>query len=88
MNPRDAYKATGGPPQEHALDIFVNSEHEPAASADRPFLSIHFRCCGVYQRIYKTADQTAYAGCCPRCLKPLRVAIGAGGSDARAFEAL
>lgn len=88
MNPYDAYKARRAP-VEPMLDISVDSGEPPAAAAtaDRPFLSIYFRCCSVYQRIYKTADGTAYAGCCPRCLKPLRVGIGSDGCAARTFTA-
>ena len=59
----------------------------PAASSGRPFLSILFRCCGAYARIYKSADGKAYAGHCPKCAKPVRVKIGAGGSNVRFFVA-
>jgi hypothetical protein len=51
----------------------------------RPFLSVQFACCGVYQRIYKTADGMSYQGRCPRCGKPVKFAIGEGGTSSRAF---
>ena len=58
---------------------------EPAkASARRAWLSVRFVCCNVYQRVYRSGD--AYAGRCPRCLKPVRFRVGSGGTSCRAFE--
>lgn len=54
---------------------------------ERPFLGVHFACCGVYARIYRNAEATAYAGHCPRCTRGLRVQIGAGGRQQRFFTA-
>ncbi len=56
-------------------------EPEPA----RPFLRVHFACCNVYMRIYRSADGKHYAGGCPRCGKRVRFAVGPGGTDARTF---
>ncbi|MEZ5064736.1 MAG: hypothetical protein R3B81_08355 [bacterium] len=53
-----------------------------------PFLGIHFTCCGVYGRIYRTRDRRAYEGRCPRCLARLRVPIGDGGVAQRFFRAI
>ena len=53
----------------------------------RPFIGIMFKCCRVYWRIYQTAAGDAYAGHCPRCAAPIRVAIGKGGSRRRFFSA-
>ena len=57
------------------------------STGGRPYLSIHFKCCNAYLRIYPTADGTAYAGHCPKCARPVRVKIGPGGSSQRVFEA-
>jgi hypothetical protein len=55
------------------------------SAANRPFLSVLFACCSVYQRIYRNAEGTAYCGRCPKCGKPVRFAVGQGGTDARQF---
>jgi len=53
----------------------------------RPWLAVRWRCCGVYSRVYRNRGGEAYEGRCPRCQRPLRVAIGPGGTTARFFEA-
>jgi hypothetical protein len=63
------------------------SESTRHHKANKSFLGIHFRCCNIYQRIYRTADGTAYEGRCPRCGKQARIPIGEGGTDHRFFEA-
>lgn len=55
--------------------------------AKKNYLGINFRCCGVYARIYKNKEGTAYVGRCPKCLRQIRVAIGEGGTNKRFFDA-
>jgi hypothetical protein len=55
------------------------------AASGRPFLSVLFACCSVYQRIYRNAEGTAYAGRCPRCGKPVKFTVSPEGTDARNF---
>ena len=57
------------------------------ASAGRPWLAIHWRCCETYSRVYRNREGTAYHGRCPRCGKALRVPVGPGGTNSRFFEA-
>ena len=53
----------------------------------RKYLGIQFDCCGVYARIYQNKEGTAYVGRCPRCLRPIRIKIGEGGTTNRFFRA-
>ncbi|MCP3906270.1 MAG: hypothetical protein GY715_21820 [Planctomycetes bacterium] len=53
----------------------------------RPFLSIWFRCCHQYGRLYRNRSETAYEGRCPRCGARVRAGIGPQGTSRRSFEA-
>ena len=75
-DPRDFKVELSGSPQPEA---------EPAKPVPRPYLSVHFACCNVYLRIYRSADGIEYRGRCPRCGRSVSFAIGEGGTDTRAF---
>ena len=53
----------------------------------RPWLGVHFECCGVYARVYRNAEGTAYTGRCPRCTRRLSFRVGRSGTNARFFTA-
>ena len=53
----------------------------------RPYIGIYFRCCGVYQRIYKKSGQESYKGFCPHCLRKVVVPVSPHGTEERIFEA-
>jgi hypothetical protein len=57
------------------------------AGPARPWVGVHFDCCGVYTRIYRNSVGTAYEGRCPKCLRSLRLSVGPDGTDARFFKA-
>jgi hypothetical protein len=59
------------------------SESHPGAA--RPFLSVQFVCCSVYQRIYRDLDGRQYRGRCPKCGKAVTFAVGEGGTSSRFF---
>ena len=66
---------------------FANNVQQGDSSEKKRYLGIKFVCCGVYARIYANKDNTAYEGRCPKCLKPVKVKIGQGGTNNRFFEA-
>lgn len=76
----DLSPAAGATPQQPAAGA------NAGAPTARPFISVHFECCGVYLRIYRSADGAAYRGRCPKCGKPVHFAVGPGGTDARVFR--
>jgi hypothetical protein len=77
-----------GDPRDYKLDVAglgrpERSDETPAKG--RPFLGLKFNCCGTYQRVYRSDDGKWYRGRCPKCLKPVEIRVGAGGSDSRFF---
>lgn len=61
-------------------------ENNEKQATKRPFLGIWFECCGVYGRIYKNKEGTAYVGRCPKCLRQVRARVGEGGTNQRFFR--
>lgn len=79
-------------PRDYKLDVSGLREAERATSRARPqqarpWLSVFFRCCGVYQRIYRHRDGRRYEGNCPRCARKISFVVGEGGTGARQFIA-
>ena len=74
-----------GDPRDYKLDLSSRPAPPAAPPTARPFLSVHFACCGAYQRIYRDADGKTYRGRCPRCAKAVRFVVGEGGTSARHF---
>jgi hypothetical protein len=71
------------------FDVVSNPQGQSEANRGGPrrFVGIQFACCGVYSRIYVNAGGTAYEGRCPRCLRPIAIKIGPGGTSERFFVA-
>jgi hypothetical protein len=73
-------------PRDYKIDIAGANQAGSAPSPQvRPHISVHFRCCNVYCRIYRNAEGTAYLGRCPRCGKQVRFLVAEGGTDERFF---
>lgn len=78
-------------PRDYFLDIRsteLNLPDRATVEADekgRPFLSVMFSCCKVYQRVYKSPTEDHYAARCPKCLRSINFRVGDGGTAQRAF---
>ena len=74
-------------PRDYKLDISSVDDGSTDATRNsaRPFVSVLFRCCNVYQRIYRSADGTKYEGRCPKCARSIRFLVGEGGTSERFF---
>lgn len=59
----------------------------PDTKEKRAYISIYWRCCHTYSRVYRNATHTAYEGRCPRCKGFLKVPIGKEGTTQRTFIA-
>ncbi|MCG3131687.1 MAG: hypothetical protein FLDDKLPJ_02492 [Phycisphaerae bacterium] len=70
-----------------AADIARKASSPTGAPAGCPWIGVRFDCCGVYQRVYRNPEGTAYVGRCPRCGREARARVGPSGVSARFFVA-
>jgi hypothetical protein len=80
IDPRDIVDIDG-------LRRHSNSRDDSSDRQPRRFLSVWFRCCHTYGRMYRNAARTAYEGRCPKCGALVRARIGPNGTTQRMFEA-
>ena len=75
-------------PRDYKVELsgkVAESGNSEGSAGTRPFVSVHFACCNVYLRIYRSADGKHYRGRCPRCGVPVNFVVGEGGTAARTF---
>lgn len=77
-------------PRDYKLDLSSLRDESPqdVTPAPRPYLSVLFTCCKVYQRIYRLPSGQAYRGRCPKCAREVNFPVGQGGTTARFFRAM
>ncbi len=66
----------------------INTDNEQGISLKgRPWISVTWRCCHTYSRVYRNARGTMYVGRCPKCGKQAQAKVGPNGVDQRFFVA-
>ena len=80
-------------PRDYKLDLSSLPEspsqsQSPSASASstRPYLSVLFECCNIYQRVYRNPTDPAYTARCPRCGLTATFPVGQAGTTSRTFR--
>lgn len=69
------------------VDESADAEPKGGGLTGRPWVGVRFDCCGVYWRIYRNPEGTAYQGHCPNCRRRVFMRVGPGGTNARMFSA-
>ena len=79
-------------PRDYKLDISSLSESQSQTPSqptqNRPYLSVLFECCNVYQRVYRNPADPAYTARCPRCGRTATFPVGEAGTTTRTFRVL
>lgn len=58
-----------------------------AAGQKRHWVSVFYRCCNVYQRVYFRRGKVEAHGNCPRCFREVRFRLSQDGDTGRFFTA-
>lgn len=62
-------------------------EQALATAHRRPSVGVLLKCCNIYIRAHLTRKSDAYAGQCPRCATPVRIALSPPANDVRPARA-
>jgi len=69
------------------LDYRENEKPSKKNTKKRRFISVYWKCCHSFSRVYKNRAGEAYEGYCPSCRSHLFVPIGPEGTSQRTFIA-
>ncbi|HEX8341720.1 MAG TPA: hypothetical protein VF624_12495 [Tepidisphaeraceae bacterium] len=72
-------------PRDYKIEINGVRPAKAQAAVVRPYLSVLFNCCRVYQRVYKQKDADSYNARCPKCGRTIQFLVGDGGTSDRSF---
>ena len=75
------------PDSADAKQVNASASNQGQSSQARGWIAIKWKCCGTYGRAYKNRRGDAYEARCPKCMRPIKVGIGPGGTSERFFEA-
>ena len=78
-------------PRDYKLDISSLAESQSQSQSQsepstRPYLSVLFECCNIYQRVYRNPTDPAYTARCPRCGLTATFPVGQTGTTSRIFR--
>ncbi|SCA58499.1 Uncharacterized protein AB751O23_AD_00150 [Chlamydiales bacterium SCGC AB-751-O23] len=62
-------------------------DEQSGLSRDNKFISIYWKCCHAFSRMYKNKDGSIYQGKCPKCGSYCSVPVGPNGTKQRIFFA-
>ena len=60
---------------------------ETEGARGRFWVSVHYRCCNIYQRVYFKKGTQSASGRCPRCLREVSFELTEDGERGRFFSA-
>lgn len=61
--------------------------NEKKDARGRPYVGMRFKCCNAYARIYLDRFGKAFRGYCPKCGRPVNIAVRSGGSKSKFWTA-
>ena len=78
-------------PRDYKLDISSlpaspSQSQSESESPTRPYLSVLFECCNLYQRVYRNPADPGYTARCPRCGLTATFPVGQSGTTSRTFR--
>ncbi len=88
MTPGERYEAD---PRDAMIELSsaasapIEKDSTPTLRDSIPALTVHFKCCGIVKKVYRSADGTHYLARCPKCARAATFRVGPGGTGSRTF---